>query len=91
MEKKTFKNNPALAFISAAQEAPEAERETPSAADPAASAVPMKKNPLYIETKSKRVQLLMQPSLHAKVKVAAAKKGISINELISEVLEQAVN
>lgn len=39
-------------------------------------------NPKYIETKSKRVQLLMQPSLYEKVKKQADANKLSVNEYI---------
>lgn len=48
--------------------------------------VPMKKNPEYIETKSKRVQLLMQPSLHRKIKEYADEHESSVNEVIHDIL-----
>lgn len=50
-------------------------------------APPMKKNPEYIETKSKRVQMLMQPSLHAGIKAIADKKRVSINETMHDILK----
>lgn len=48
---------------------------------------PMKKNPEYIETKSKRIQLLIQPSLHAQLKKRACCKETSVNNLIHIILE----
>lgn len=51
--------------------------------------VPMKPNPAYIETRSRRVQLLMQPSLHKKLKAMAAENEISFNDLVHNLLEQA--
>ena len=51
----------------------------------------MKKNPEYIETKSKRVQMLMQPSLHLALKQVASKQGISVNEAMHEILKQYVD
>lgn len=85
MAKKTFKDNPALQFISTSKEeeikevAPEIPPKAPEG---------YKLNPLYIETKSRRLQLLMQPSLHAKLKDMAKDKKISVNELIHTVLEE---
>lgn len=38
------------------------------------------------ETKSQRVQVLMQPSIHKELKVKAAQEGISLNALINEIL-----
>ena len=77
MPKKTFKNeiNPALQFISSSEEE--------------AQAVPVKRNPLYTETKSKRFQMLIQPSLYSKLKDMAEQKGSSLNDLIHTILEQA--
>lgn len=48
-----------------------------------------KPNPMYIETKSRRLQLLMQPSLFERVKVCAAADGVSVNEWIHGCLESA--
>ena len=80
MAKKSF-HNPALNFITTG----------PAPVEPPAPAVranvPMKLNPLYVETRSKRLQLLMQPSLHQKLKDRAAEKGQSLNDLIHQVLE----
>lgn len=42
------------------------------------------------ETKSRRLQLLIRPSLHAKLKARAAKEGKSLNELINELLDDCV-
>lgn len=131
-KRKTFKDNPALQFITMNEaEEPEQDevevaaaqiQETPAAALPQAApktppapkpqrrpaaaragaaersapssislhtepveGIPMK--PLYIETKSKRVQLLMRPSLYAYIHDQAQRQGTSVNELIHLVLE----
>lgn len=49
-----------------------------------------KPNPEYIETKSKRVQLLVQPSIYEAVKAKAKAEGISANEAINEALREYV-
>lgn len=49
--------------------------------------VPMKRNPEFIEVKSKRMQLLMQPSLHSAIKMLADKEEISVNEKIHSILK----
>lgn len=77
--KKDFKSNPALQFISQAEEAPAQKLEAPAG---------YKVNPAYIETKSKRVQLLVQPSIFDAVDRIAKLKGISRNEAINEALKQ---
>ena len=77
--KKTFKkDNPALSFMSV----PEEEVET------TASPEGYKLNPEYIETKSKRVQLLLQPSTVEAIKSLAKKKGLSMNEAINEAIHE---
>jgi len=83
MQKKTFKDefNPALQFISASEN----EQKEP---ENIFADIPMKRNPLYIETKSKRVQLLLQPSLHGKLKDMAKQQETSLNDLIHTILEK---
>lgn len=82
-KRKTFvEDNPALRFITNPEE-PQAreDHETPAGYKP---------NPAYVEVKSKRVQLLMQPSLHSKVKALADREGVSLNEYIHKMLEETV-
>lgn len=67
---------------------PAVEKPARSAPPQAPAGVPVKLNPMYIETRSKRLQLLMQPSLHAKLKSVADGKGQSLNDLIHQVLEE---
>ena len=45
-------------------------------------------NPIYIETKSKRVNLLLQPSLAERLRAAAAEDGTSVNEMAAEAIRQ---
>lgn len=49
--------------------------------------IPMKPDYRYVETKSKRLNLLVQPSIYAKIKAAADQRGESVNELIHSLLE----
>lgn len=90
---KSFKSdtNPAMSFISqesidkvdgkqgGATTPTGGKREAPEGYKP---------NPEYIETKSKRVQLLVQPSVHEAVKAKAKANGISTNEAINEALRK---
>ena len=46
-------------------------------------------NPLYVEKKTKRVQLVLQPSLYEKVKAAADAAGSSFNDYCHRLLEEA--
>lgn len=94
MAKKTFKDsiNPAMSFISQ-ESIDRAEGETPATADakkPDKAPEGYKLNPLYIETKSKRLQLLIQPSLHEKLKRKAQAEGTSVNDLVNSILQDAL-
>lgn len=86
--KKSYINrdNPALNFISSASVEPEKEEV---AAEPAKAPEGYKVNPMYVEVKSKRLQLVLQPSLFARVKAAAAENGVSVNEFCHQVLDRA--
>lgn len=79
--KKSFtaQQNPALAFISTEEhvkttDAPEG----------------YKANPMFVETKSRRMQLLVQPSLYEAIKARATEEGQSVNELVHSILEAAL-
>lgn len=108
--KKSFatQQNPALAFISAQEAAPqEAEDNNASATNDAKKAAEatqknrlriktsgapegFKANPLFVETKSRRMQLLVQPSLYDAIKARATAEGTSVNELVHSILEAAI-
>lgn len=83
MTKKTFQKeiNPALHFI---DEQGKGEEKRPLKEE----AVPegYKLNPQYVETKSKRVHLLLQPSVHSRIKALAEKDNISVNEEITNAI-----
>lgn len=85
MAKKSFKDNPALQFITAAGEEP-TEQET---ATPAKAPEGYKVNPMYVETKSRRLQLVLQPSLFERVKKRATQSGLSVNEYVHQILDEA--
>lgn len=44
----------------------------------------------HLETKSKRLQLLIQPSLLDKLKGKAKAEGRSVNDLVHSILEEAL-
>lgn len=44
----------------------------------------------YVETKTKRLQLVLQPSLCKKLKENAKKSGLSVNEYVHRVLKAAM-
>lgn len=89
--KKDFKgNNPALEFITVPEE--EQQEDTRGAAPapelPEKPPKGYKLDPRFIETKSKRVQLLMQPSIVTAAKEYAATQGLSMNELVALALKE---
>ena len=93
--KKSFKAdiNPAMQFISApADKIPKSNHNREQIKPPLQGKAPegYKPNPLYIETKSRRLQLLVQPSLHTKLKARAVSEGKSINDLVHSILEDAL-
>ena len=91
MAKKSFKDNPALQFISTAETETEEREQAPvQRASVSKSPEGYKPNPLYIETKSKRVQLVLQPSLYEKAKAKAKSGGYaSFNDFVHQLLEEA--
>lgn len=92
MAKKDFKSNPALQFISTTEPETQPEEREPKPAQPKPTGKPpegYKLNPLYVETKSRRLQLVLQPSLYDKVKAGAAAAGLSVNEYVHQILENA--
>jgi len=92
MEKKSFKDNPALQFISTAEEETETRQEEKTITMPQPTEKPpegYKLNPLYVETKSRRLQLVLQPSLYERVKAGAKAAGLSVNEYVHQILDEA--
>ena len=87
-------DNPALAFIS--KESIEAvDGETTETAQHEGEIAPPPKgykvNPLYLETKSQRVQVVLQPSLYRKAKEKSQQEKISFNELVHKALRAYLN
>lgn len=85
---KDFKNeNPAMAFISRTSPEVENVREN---ADFEENRPPKgyKRDPKYVETKNRRVGVLMQPSVFERLKDLAFEKHISVNEAINEAVQQ---
>lgn len=97
MARKSFKDNPALQFISGAEEQEQQKAQTEQTATEATLKAPTdakapggyKLNPLYVETKSKRLQLVLQPSVFNRVKARAAESGLSVNEYCHQILDKA--
>lgn len=90
IERITSKDNPALRFISAAPAEEPAERPDPEAPPARPEDGPgegYRANSLYVEKKTRRLQLVLRPSLYAQAKRQA--QGISLNEYVCRALERA--
>ena len=91
--------NPAMQFISTPAPAPQPARSTgrtgaaPAAPRPAGGTRETPEgyrvNPLFIEKKSRRLQLLLRPSVYEAVRARAVAEGVSVNDLINTLLEEA--
>lgn len=90
MAKKSFKDNPALRLISAPDEDSQEHEEQISISETIVKAPEgYKINPVYVETKSRRLQLILQPSLFERVKSGANTSGLSVNEYVHQILDNA--
>lgn len=90
MAKKSFMDSPALRFITANEEEKTVKEEKVA---PKKEELPKgyKISPVYIETKSRRLQLLLKPSIFKKLKQTADKKHTSVNDLVNSILEKNLN
>ena len=85
-QKKSFKQDlsPAMQFISTPTETAQ---EQPVQEAPEGYYT----HPLYIEKKSRRLQLLIKPSTYEKLKLRAdTQTGGSVNEAVNAILEEAL-
>lgn len=89
MSKKSFKNNPALQFITDSGAQNELQEENMQEFINKKRMEGYKLNPMYVETKSRRLQLILQPSLYERVKLKAKSKKLSVNEFVHQILDQA--
>lgn len=89
MAKKSFMDSPALRFITSNEEKPQKEEKITPKKDELPKGY--KISPVYIETKSRRLQLLLKPSIFKKLKQTADKKHTSVNDLVNSILEENLN
>lgn len=85
--KKSFRDtleNPAELFITKPAEKP-AETVAPAKAPEGYHL-----NPLYIENKSRRLQLLAKPSTVEKLRARAKRENTSVNDIVNTILEEAL-
>jgi len=97
MSKKSFKDNPALQFMSRPEEVDRDTREE-KREEKAVEVREIKEvkaavddfmtlPPIAFEAKSKRFNMLMRPSTFTKLKKAADYRGTSVNDLINTIVE----
>lgn len=80
MKKNLKPTNPAAAFISAAE--PEPSKQPPDG---------YKMNPRFVENRTRRMNLLLPPSVADELKALAADQGISVNELANRALKDLLD
>ena len=83
--KKSFKDNPAFQFISEVDKKEDVKPEIKP--EPKEG---YKLNPLYIKTKTRRLQLIVKPSVYEKIKAKSMKQKLSVNEYIHQLLEKDI-
>lgn len=54
------------------------------------STVEYKLDPRYVEKRTRRLQLVLQPSLYDRVRKRAAADGVSVNDLIHSILDREI-
>lgn len=90
MSKQDYTKSPALNFLTATEPEQPAEIQSGDKAPEG-----MKLNPAYIEKyiekRTRRVQIVLQPSLYEKAKAKAEALDKSFNDYIHELLERDVN
>lgn len=97
---KNFKTTPVTQIIQGAEQNIEktkvkAEAEAPKKTTPQAAReeeIPdgYKLNPEYIEKRTRRVQIILQPSIYKAAKKIADKRKVSFNDLVHNLLEECV-
>lgn len=96
-KKKTFKANPALQFITAHDEPTEPDsgklsrtEETEPTAKRPQPPEGYRLAPQFIEKRTRRVQLVLQPSVYDKIKATAQAENKSLNDYIHFLLEEDI-
>lgn len=98
--KQKAETSPIMQFISAPREQETATERTAAehtAADAEATQTTAeppegyKVNPLFIEKKTKRAQIVLKPSLYEKAKEASQAAGLSFNDYVCKAIEAYLN
>ena len=88
MTKKTFKDSAAIQFISDADKKDKTEEQLEISELHENIPEGYKINPKYVEKKTKRLNLLVKPSLYDSFKQKSDKSNISFNELVGIAMEK---
>ena len=80
MAKKDYTQSPALAFIGGAAE--QADQKNGGRTRTVTIPEGMTLNDMLIEKRTRRVQLVMQPSVYDRAKAEAERRGISFNDYV---------
>lgn len=95
MSKKNFAEqlnpaiNPAMQFVTPQQPAEDQHTGPISRAD-VTPPPGFKLNPMFIENRSRRIVLMVQPSMHQKIKARADAVGISMNQFLNDLISDAL-
>ena len=94
MSKKSFRDNPALQFMSRTEIEPVNETREEKATEIRevrdVRADNFRVMPVVFEAKSKRFNMLMRPSVFAQLKETSENKGTSVNDLINKIVENYI-
>jgi len=97
MSKKSFRDNPALQFMSRAEEGKKEERQEETRREEIRDIREVKAAtdnfrivPIAFEAKSKRFNMLIRPSVYASLKEMSQNKGTSVNDLINKIVENYI-
>ena len=94
MSKKSFKDNPALQFMSRAEEVAREEKpvEVREIREVRENLVNSYRQavPMVFEAKSKRFNMLIRPSVFASLKEISENRGTSVNDLVNTIVENYI-
>ena len=98
MSKKSFRDNPALQFMSMAEKEvvggvevrEEKSAEIREVREVTGTANSFRTAPITFEAKSKRFNMLMRPSVFAHLREMSGNRGTSVNDLINTIVENYI-
>ena len=88
MSKKSFRDNPALQFMSRPEK--EMDSEVREIKEVMGTEESFRVMPVVFEAKSKRFNMLIRPSVFADLRRISENKGTSVNDLINKIVENYI-